>query len=246
MTSNTTQREGNAAADVDSAKLARKLKHTIKGEVHFDDTFRALYATDGSNYRQTPIGVVRPRDVEDVVETIALCRRYGAPITSRGCGTSLAGQCCNTAVIIDYSKYMDHVLEIDSSRKLARVEPGVVHLQLQNAAEKEHLMFGPDPATHRWCTLGGMLGNNSCGVHSQLAGRTADNVESLDVLTYDGVRLMVGPTSDAALEKLIERGDRVGEIYRRLKLLVDKNAGKIRRRYNPLPRRISGYALDAL
>ena len=246
MTSNTTQRERNAAADVDSAKLARKLKHTIKGEVHFDDTFRALYATDGSNYRQTPIGVVRPRDVEDVVETIALCRRYGAPITSRGCGTSLAGQCCNTAVIIDYSKYMDHVLEIDSSRKLARVEPGVVHLQLQNAAEKEHLMFGPDPATHRWCTLGGMLGNNSCGVHSQLAGRTADNLESLEILLYDGTRMRVGKTSDPELSAIEREGGRRGEIYANLKRLRDRYGELVRRRYPRIPRRISGYNLDQL
>jgi FAD/FMN-containing dehydrogenase len=150
-----------AAVDVDAFTLARKLKKKIKGEVRFDDAFRALYATDGSNYRQTPIGVVRPRDAEDVIETVALCRQFSAPITSRGCATSLAGQCCNTAVIIDYSKFMNHVVDIDAGRRLARVESGVVHLQLQNAAEKRHLMFGPDPATHRWCTIGGMIGNNS-------------------------------------------------------------------------------------
>src|ERR1051325_1688811 len=122
MTSNTTQRERNAAADVDSAKLARRLNKKIKGEVRFDDAFRALYATDASNYRQTPIGVVRPRDAEDVIETVALCRQFGAPITSRGCATSLAGQCCNTAVIIDYSKFMNHVVDIDAGLRLARVE----------------------------------------------------------------------------------------------------------------------------
>src|SRR5438105_2651983 len=139
-----TARPHRHAPDADA--LAHRLKRKIKGEVLFDNGSRALYATDGSNYRQTPIGVVRPRDAEDVSETIALCRQFGAPITSRGCGTSLAGQCCNVAVIIDYSRHMNRILEIDPHRKLARVQPGVIHVHLHEAAEKFHLTFGPDPA----------------------------------------------------------------------------------------------------
>src|SRR5437868_6501828 len=141
--------EDEITPDIDSAALAHKLERKLKGDVRFDDGHRALYATDGSNYRQVPIGVVVPRDEEDVLEAVALCRQFGAPITSRGCGTSLAGQCCNVAVIIDYSKYMDRILDLDASKKLARVQPGLVHINLHNAAEKLHLTFVPDPATHK-------------------------------------------------------------------------------------------------
>src|ERR1051326_1774242 len=120
MNSMATERGRNHAADVDATTLARRLKKKLKGEVHFDDAFRALYATDGSNYRQTPIGVVRPRDAKDVIETVALCRQFGAPIASRSCATSLAGQCCNTAVIIDYSKFMNHVVGRSEERRVGK------------------------------------------------------------------------------------------------------------------------------
>src|SRR4051812_20770515 len=208
-----------AALNVDAGALARKLKRKLKGEVRFTDGDRALYATDGSNYRQVPIGVVVPRDEEDVLETVALCRQFGAPITSRGCGTSLAGQCCNIAVIIDFTKYLNRILEIDPHRKLARVQPGVVHVHLHEAAEKFHLTFGPDPATHKWCSIGGMIGNNSCGVHSQMAGRTADNVEELEILLYDGTRMRVGKTPDLELEQIVRGGGRRSELYAGLKRL---------------------------
>lgn len=231
---------------VDATALAQRLRRNLKGEVRFDDGFRALYATDGSNYRQTPIGVVRPHNEEDVKHTFQLCREFGAPITSRGCGTSLAGQCCNVAVIIDYTKYMNRILEIDPGRKLARVQPGVVHLHLNQAAEKFQLAFGPDPATHRWCTIGGMIGNNSCGVHSQMAGRTADNVESLKVLLYDGSEMKVAKTNDEELECLIRGGGRSGQIYGKLLALRDRYASQIRARFPRIPRRVSGYNLDEL
>src|SRR6476646_11233562 len=172
--------------------LAAKLRAEISGEVRFDAGSRALYATDGSNYRQVPIGVVIPRDVDDVVAAVEVCRRHGAPMLSRGGGTSLAGQCCNEAVVVDMSKYYNRVLDVDPARRLARVEPGVVLDTLRNAALRHGLTFGPDPATHNHCTLGGMLGNNSCGVHSVMAAfegygaRTSDNTESLVIVTYDG------------------------------------------------------------
>src|SRR6202045_255270 len=200
-------------AKVDAESLARALRGRIRGEVRFDRGTRALYATDGSNYRQVPIGVVLPHDADDVLATVALCREFGAPLLCRGGGTSLAGQCCNVAVILDFSKYMARILEIDPARCIARVQPGVVLDHLRNAAEKHHLTFGPDPASHDRCTLGGMIGNNSCGVHSVMAGKTDDNIEALDVLTYDGLRLKVGKTSDAELERIIHEGGRRGEIY---------------------------------
>lgn len=208
--------------------LAADLKKRIRGEVRFDHGSRALYATDGSNYRQVPIGVVMPRTVEDVIETVAACRKHGAPITSRGGGTSLAGQCCNTAVIIDMSKYLRGLRSLDPDTRRAMVEPGCVLDFLRGKAEEHHLTFGPDPATHDHNTLGGMIGNNSCGVHSIMAGRTADNVHSLDILTYDGLRLTVGPTPEDDLDTLIRQGGRRGEIYAGLRAIRDKYADLIR------------------
>jgi len=229
-----------------AAALAAELAAGVAGEVRFDAGSRALYATDASNYRQVPIGVVLPRDAADVAATIAACRRHGAPVLARGGGTSLAGQCCNVAVVLDFSKYMHRLVELDPARRLARVEPGIVLDTLRRAAERHHLTYGPDPATHDHCTLGGMIGNNSCGVHALMAGKTVDNVEELEVLTYDGLRLRVGPTSDDELARIVAAGGRRGEIYAGLASLRDRFAPLIRRRYPDIPRRVSGYNLDQL
>jgi FAD/FMN-containing dehydrogenase/Fe-S oxidoreductase len=236
----------SSAANVDSAALAGALKSHIRGDVRFDNSSRALYATDGSNFRQVPIGVVLPRDIDDVIATISLAREYGAPILCRGGGTSLAGQCCNVAVILDFSKYMAEILEIDPGKRLARVQPGVVLDRLRNAAEKHHLTFAPDPATHSRCTLGGMIGNNSCGVHSVMAGKTDDNIEALEILTYDGLRMKVGQTSEAELLKITREGARRGQIYSGLKTLGEKYADLVRQRFPNIPRRVSGYNLNYL
>lgn len=226
--------------------LASELRAAISGEVRFDDGSRALYAVDGSNYRQTPIGVVIPKTIEDAIQTVALARKYGAPVLPRGGGTSLAGQSCNVAVIIDFSKYLNQIIELNPQEKYAWVQPGVVLDHLRKRANQFDLTFGPDPSTHEYCNLGGMIGNNSCGVHSMMAGRTVDNVLELDILTYDGVRLRVGPTSDLAAEQMIQQGGRRGEIYARLRALRDQNAELIRRHYPRIPRRVSGYSLDEL
>jgi len=236
-----------STVDARTAKaLAAELRTQIRGEARFDDGSRAMYATDASNYRQVPIGVVLPKDVDDVIKTIAACRRFGAPILMRGGGTSLAGQCCNVAVVLDMSKYMNRIIELDPEKKLARVQPGLILDDLRHAAEQHHLTFGPDPATHDRCTLGGMIGNNSCGVHSVMAGKTVDNIEELEILTYDGVRMRVGKTGDDELERIIQEGGRRGEIYARLKSLRDRYASLIRERYPQIPRRVSGYNLDQL
>src|SRR5438270_2676734 len=203
--------------NVDSAALAAALRREIKGEVRFDNGSRAMYSTDASNYRQVPIGVVFPHNADDVIATVALARKFGAPILARGGGTSLAGQCCNVAVVMDFSKYMHDIVELDPKQKFARVQPGIVLDSLRDAAEKHALTFGPDPATHSRCTLGGMIGNNSCGVHALMAGKTVDNIDELDVLTYDGVRLRVGATTDNALAKIIDEGGRRTDIQRRLR-----------------------------
>ncbi|MGH7718479.1 MAG: FAD-binding and (Fe-S)-binding domain-containing protein [Gemmatimonadaceae bacterium] len=231
---------------VDAGALAAELMGKLRGEVRFDSGSRALYATDGSNYRQVPIGVVVPRGVDDVSETIAACRRHGAPILPRGGGTSLAGQCCNVAVVIDMSKYMNTILELDAAARRARIQPGLILDDLRTAAERHHLTFGPDPSTHRSCTLGGMIGNNSCGVHSVMAGKTDDNVEEMEVLTYDGLRMRVGGTGEAELARIIGEGGRRGEIYAGLRTLRDRHADLIRARFPPIPRRVSGYNLEQL
>jgi FAD/FMN-containing dehydrogenase/Fe-S oxidoreductase len=226
--------------------LAARLRQKIRGEVRFDAGTRALYATDSSNYRQVPIGVVIPRDKEDILQAVAVCREQGAPLLPRGGGTSLAGQCTNFAVILDTSKHLHSVLEISPERKLARVEPGAVLDRLRGEAERFGLTFAPDPSTHSRCTLGGMIGNNSCGTHSLMGGNTVDNVEELEILTYDGHLLRVGTTSDDSLKQIIQAGGPVSALYASLKDLRDRYAPLIRNRFPRIPRRISGYNLDQL
>ncbi|HLJ80240.1 MAG TPA: FAD-linked oxidase C-terminal domain-containing protein, partial [Ktedonobacterales bacterium] len=240
------RRTPDSSGASEALALAAELRAHIQGEVRFGSGDRALYATDASNYRQVPIGVVLPRSVEDVIQTVATCAKYGAPVLNRGGGTSLAGQCCNVAVVLDYSKYLNHVLEIDPERKLARVQPGTILDDLRAAAENHHLTFGPDPSTHNRCTLGGMIGNNSCGVHSVMAGKTEENVESLDILTYDGLRMTVGRMDEAELGQVIRAGGRRGEIYAKLKALAFKYAPLIRERFPDIPRRVSGFNLNEL
>ena len=239
--------------DVNVAGLERELRRNLEGEVRFDVGSRALYATDGSNYRQVPIGVVIPRSAEDVVATLAACHRFNAPVLSRGGGTSLAGQCCNVAVVMDFTKYMNRVVEIDAQKRLARVQPGCVLDELREmAGAKYQLTFGPDPATHSHCAIGGMLGNNSCGIHSLLAGkyghglRTSDNTAELDIATYDGERMRVKETPPDELERSIQAGGAQGNIYAKLRDLRDKYAEQLRNHYPKLPRRVSGYNVDEL
>ena len=236
----------SSLSDAQATALATALRAATSGEVRFDTQSRAMYATDGSNYRQVPIGVVAPKSVADIEATMAVCREHGVPVLGRGGGTSLAGQCCNVAVVIDCAKYMNRIIEIDPERRIARVEPGVVLDRLREAAEQHGLTFGPDPATHAWCTVGGMIGNNSCGVHALMAGKTVDNVVSMEVLTYDGTRMTVGATSPTELDAIVAAGGRRGEIYAGLRDLGTRHAEQIRREYPDIPRRVSGYNLDEL
>src|SRR5713226_5473207 len=214
-----------------AAELENELKRVVQGEVRFDRGSRALYAADGSNYRQIPIGLVIPRGDEDVIATVASCRKYGAPVLPRGAGTSLAGQCCNVAVVLDFTKYMNKILELDPERRFARVQPGIVLDHLRNRAEVHHLTFAPDPSTHNRCTIGGMIGNNSCGTHSLLGGKTVDNVEELRILLYDGTQMTVGATSESELQATIAQGGRRGEIYSALLKIRNEYADLIRARF---------------
>ena len=238
--------------DDTARSLVEQLRSSIEGEVRFDSGSRAAYSTDSSNYRQVPIGVVIPRSLADVLATVDACRAQGVPITSRGGGTSLAGQCTNVAVIIDFSKYLNRVVSIDPDAKTAVIEPGCNLDHLRTVAKEHGLTFGPDPATHSRNTLGGMIGNNSCGVHSVMAEfygpgpLTVHQVLELDVVTYGGDRMSVGSVTEAQLQEIIDRGDRQGEIYRSLRELRDRHEEAIRSRFPHIPRRVSGFNLDRL
>ncbi len=234
------------AANLDVRALEKALRAEVRGEVRFDTGTRAAYSTDASNYRQVPIGVVVPCDVEDAVAAVRVCHRFGAPVLSRGGGTSLGGQCTNAAVMLDMAKYVNEVESVDPAGRTAVVQAGIVLDELNRAAMPHGLVFGPKPATHNHCTIGGMLGNDSCGSTAQWAGTTAANVRRLEVLTYDGVRMWVGPTSDEELARLSTGEGRRAGIYRDLVALRDRYAEQIRSRYPNIPRRISGYNLPEL
>ena len=232
-------------------ELESLLKKSLRGPnssdiVHFDLGSRALYAADASNYRQLPIGVVYPRDAGDVEATLAACRQTGAAVLPRGAGTSLAGQCVNVAVVLDFSRFMNSLQELNPAERVARVQPGLVLDRLREAAEVHHLTYAPDPATHSRCTLGGIIGNNSCGVHGLMGGKAVDNVESLDIALYDGTRMTVGATPPDQLDALIRAGGRVGQIYSDLQRIRDRYTNLVRDRFPNIPRRVSGYNLDQL
>jgi FAD/FMN-containing dehydrogenase/Fe-S oxidoreductase len=235
--------------------LENHLRRHVQGEVRFDRGSLAMYANDASNYRQVPIGVVVPKTLDDVVETMKACSRYRAPVTCRGGGTSLSGETVNNAVIIDFSKYLTAVGELDVPGRRVTCQTGVINEQLNEFTGKENLVFGPDPSSHSRCTIGGNVGNNSCGVHSVQSRhygpgpRTSDNTEALEIVTYDGERFWVGVDEEEHLDEIIAAGGRKGEIYARLRDLRDRYADDIRAGYpsvEVLPRRVSGYNLDEL
>jgi len=222
--------------------FADDLRGEVRGDVWFDRATRAIYATDASNYRQVPLGVVCPRDAEDVAAALRVAAAHDVPVTARGAGTSLAGQAVNVGLILDTSRYMRAILEVDPERRIARVQPGVVLDDLRRETERVGLTFGPDPATHAWCTLGGMIGNDSCGTHALVAGKTGDNVERLRVVTYGGEALDVGAYPDGPGAAADPLGGRLAQ----LGALVERYQQDIRSGYPVLPRRVSGIALDRL
>ncbi|MDF1601940.1 FAD-binding and (Fe-S)-binding domain-containing protein [Nocardioides sp. YIM 152315] len=224
----------------------RALRDRVDGEVRFDAGSRAAYSTDASNFRQVPIGVVIPRTIEAAVAAVAVCHEHDLPVVSRGGGTSLAGQCTNTAVVLDFSKHCNRLVSVDVDARRCVVEPGIVLDDLNRQLAPTGLRFGPEPATHQNCTLGGMIGNNSCGATAQRTGKVVDNVASLDVLLHDGTRFVCGPTDDETYAAIERRGDRRAHVYRALRRLRDEHADLIRARYPDIPRRVSGYNLDSL
>ncbi|MET9515475.1 FAD-binding and (Fe-S)-binding domain-containing protein [Streptomyces sp. NPDC002994] len=227
-------RQGKARPRNDTAALARELRRAVRGEVAFDAAARALMTMDASNYRRVPLGVVAPYDAADVAAALAVCRAHGVPVVPRGGGTSIAGQATGTGVVLDFTRHMRAITDLDPDVRTAVVQPGVVLDDLRAAAGAYGLTFGPDPSTHSRCTLGGMIGNNSCGSHSVAWGTTADNLYDVSVVRYGGgdvLRLGQGWQSDAP---------------EGLRALVNGNLALLRTGFPELPRRISGYALDAL
>jgi FAD/FMN-containing dehydrogenase/Fe-S oxidoreductase len=231
---------------VDVVALQRDLRERVDGEIRFDPGSRGAYSTDASNYRQVPIGVVVPRTIDAGAEAVAVCRQHGAPVVSRGGGTSLCGQSCNVAVVIDWSKYCHRVVSVDAGARTCVVEPGIVLDELNTQLAGQGLMFGPRPATHDHCTLGGMIGNNSCGATAQAYGKTVDNVVALEVLTYAGERFWAGATSDGEYARIAAGGGPQGRLYEALRELAERHADMVRERYPQIPRRVSGYNLDSL
>jgi FAD/FMN-containing dehydrogenase/Fe-S oxidoreductase len=242
---------------LDRRALTTDLRRGLEGEVRFDTATRALYATDASNYRQPPIGVVIPKTLDDVVATHRICHEHGAPILPRGCGTSLSGETVNHAVVIDFTKYLDDFddPEVEGETKTVLCRPGAINEKVNEHTANWGWIFGPDPSTHAYCSIGGNVGNNSCGTHSvqsQLYGpgpRTSDNVHSLEIVTADGERMWVGQTSEDELRRIVEAGGRRGQIYAGLQDLARRYEHLIRERFpspKQLPRRVSGYNLDEL
>ena len=231
---------------MDLEKLRQALAARVDGEVRFDQGSRAAFAHDGSNYWQVPLGVVVPRNIDAAEAAVAVCREFGAPLLSRGGGTSLAGQCCNEAVVIDWTKYCYHLVSADPSARTAVVQPGAVLDQVNRELARYGLMVGPKPSTHVSCTLGGMIGNNSCGSSAQAYGKMADSVRRLEIVTYDGLRTWVGPVTDEEYAAIVAAGGRKAEIYRQLGEIRDRYLGQIRTGYPDIPRRVSGYNLDYL
>ena len=228
------------------ATFREELTMSVEGEVRFDRGTIAVYSHDASNYRQVPIGVVIPRHEEDVVATVNLARAENIPILARGGGTALGGQATSAALVLDFSKYMNRVLAIDATAKTATVQPGVIQSALNAELAPHGLFFAPDPSTKDRCTIGGMIGNNSCGAHSAAYGKTVDNLDSMEVLLYDGTRMRVGPTSENDLRHIVDRGGARAMLYSNLVKLRDRYASEVRSGFPRLPRRVSGYNLDEL
>ncbi|MEU9067557.1 FAD-binding and (Fe-S)-binding domain-containing protein [Streptomyces sp. NPDC048306] len=235
-----------APPPVDTDGLRAALRERVDGEIRFDAGSRAAYSTDASNFRQTPIGVVVPRTPEAGAEAVAVARDFGAPVLSRGGGTSLAGQCTNAGVVLDWSKYCTRVESVDPDARTCVVQPGIVLDDLNRQLAPYGLRYGPEPATHPNCTIGGMIGNNSCGATAQAHGKVVDNIARLEVLLYDGTRFWCGETDDEEYAEIERQGDLRATVYRRLRALRDTYGDEVRRRFPDIPRRVSGYNLDSL
>jgi len=229
-----------------AAQLESELRRKIKGDVLFDRMSRLIYATDASLYQMIPMGVVLPKDKEDLIQAVRTAARDRVPILPRGGGTSLAGQAVSPGLVIDCSKHLNRIIEIDTNQRWVRVEPGIVLDELNQSLQPTGLFFSPDPATSSRANIGGMIGNNSSGTRSIRYGKTIDKILDVGVLLSTGEEIRFGPLDRAGLDQKCRQNDREGEIYRKVRQLVRDNRDEIKRRYPKVMRRVSGYNLDAL
>lgn len=244
----------NARQPSGTSDFEAELRASVGGQVSFGTGTRALYTADASNYRNAPLGVLLPRDVDDIEAAMAACRAHGVPLVPRGGGTSVAGNALGGGLLLDTSRHLTGIGPVDPDARTVRVEPGALLDDVRAAARQAApgrgsgggLTFGPDPSTHSRCTIGGMIGNNACGSHSVAWGTTADNVMSLDVLLADGTRIEVGATSPEELERQAARPDRQGQLHAGLRAFTDRRLAELRTGLPVLSRRVSGYALDQL
>ena len=211
--------------------LADSLRRQGVTDVDDSDLARSLYASDAGLYRIPPLVVVRPRHADEIAATLAVARETGTPITMRGAGTSIAGNAIGAGIVIDTSRHLNRVLELNREERTALVQPGVVHAALQRRAIPAGLRFGPDPSTHTRCTVGGMIGNNACGSRALGYGRTVDNVEALTVLLADGTVVSTSSTNGG---------------HDLLNALVDKHLGTVRTEFGRFGRQVSGYSFEHL
>jgi FAD/FMN-containing dehydrogenase/Fe-S oxidoreductase len=233
-----------ASSRPDYREIEAELKKRIEGEVRFDRYTRLLYSTDASIYEIEPVGVVMPRHKGDVQAVIETANRHDVAILPRGGGTSLAGQAVGHAVVLDFSKYMSRVLEVNREELWCRVEPGLVQDELNAHVRPMELQFGPDTSTSNRATLGGMIGNNSAGAHSLTYGKTLDHVLELTAYLSDGAEVVFEDLSLEALAKKASGNGAEGLVYREIRSLAEKNREEILRRYPKIMRRVSGYNLD--
>src|SRR6516162_3404330 len=230
----------------ENAELAEALRRVVGGGVRFDSYTRHLFSRDASMYAIEPIGVVFPRDAADVAAVVAIAGEFGVPVLPRGAGTSLAGQTVGRAIVMDLSRHMTQIKDIDTERNVARIQPGVVQEQLNLAAARHDLVFGPDTSTRNRATLGGMIGNNSAGSQSVRYGMTIDHVLTLDVVLSDASTAAFGPLSAAELAARAARPTLEGAICRELPALAVRSADAIATGYPRFWRQSGGYRLDRL
>lgn len=235
---------GEQTSNIDRVELERELRSTLRGDTYFDLVSRGMHATDASHYQMMPACVVVPRDEEDVIEAVKIADRFGISIIPRGGATSLSGQTFGMGMVLDVSKYMDQVLEIDTDGGMARVQPGVIRDRLNARLAPYGLQFAPDPATGNRATIGGMIGNNASGTRSIVYGKTIDHIISCRVVLQDGTVMELEAVGDDEWQRRSQGDSREAAIYRGVKEVIDQNRDEILARYPKVMRRVSGYNLD--
>ena len=235
---------GNRIQDREREELAELLRRRVDGEVRFDTYSRILYSTDASIYRMDPVGVVIPRSVDDVQAVVEIARDNGVPVLPRGGGTSLAGQTVNHAIVVDFSKYLNQLVEVNPEESWARVRPGIVLDQLNRQLAPHGLQYAPDPTTSNRACVGGGLGNNTCGAHSVIYGKTLDHVQELQAVLSDASRVHLKGLDTGELETKLSGSDLESDIYRKVRRIAQDNSAEIVARYPKIMRRVSGYNLD--